>query len=103
MFPLLADFYVQFREANTDKKNTFSKVYSLNNIASAISVLVTIFFLIRKFGLETSIEIISLVHAGLAAFALLISVINIKSIFSELASFNLTNFLIKRKFMNLEE
>lgn len=89
MFPLLTDFYVNFREKNTLKKNTFSKVYSLSNLASAISVLVTIFYFIRTLGLNDSIEIMTKFHYALAILAALFSLINIKKLFNELASLSL--------------
>lgn len=83
MFPLLTDFYVNYREQNTKKKNTFSKVYSLNNFASALSVLVTIFYFIKTLGLNESIQIVSKVHYGIAALAALFSLLNIKKLFEE--------------------
>ncbi|NQY79152.1 MAG: fused MFS/spermidine synthase [Candidatus Caenarcaniphilales bacterium] len=91
MFPLLTDFYVSFREHNTEKKNTFSKVYSLNNFASALSVLVTIFYFIKTLGLNESIQIITKVHYGIAALAALFSLINVKKLFKELASLSFKN------------
>lgn len=91
MFPLLTDFYVNYREQNTDKKNTFSKLYSLSNFASALSVLVTIFYFIKTLGLNESIQIITKVHYGIAALAGLFSLINIKKLYKEIASLSFKN------------
>lgn len=84
LFPLLSNFYVAYRENNTEKSNTVSKIYFVNTCAGLIAILFVIFFAFKQLGLKLTLHNLAILHLSMFILSFLPSLFNMKAVVVEI-------------------